>query len=115
VEATGIERAVIGVSGALDSAQALLARVFDRLSLPRSDVLAVTMPGLATSAQTRQAACDLMQALGVAASEIDIRPSAEQMSKDLQSTTPRSRASWRAHLASLPARQHARWASGRNR
>ena len=74
---------MIDVSGALDSAQALLARAFDRLSLPRSDVLAVTMPGLATSAQTRQAACDLMQALGVAASEIDIRPSAEQMLKDL--------------------------------
>ena len=85
LEATGIKRAVIGVSGGLDSGQALLVttRAFDRLSLPRSNVMAVTMPGFATSAQTRQAAWDLMRALGVAASEIDIRPSAQQMLKDL--------------------------------
>ena len=85
LQATGIKRAVIGVSGGFDSAHALLVttRAFDRLSLPRCNVLAVTMPGFATSAQTRQAAWDLMQVLGVAASEIDIRPSAQQMLKDL--------------------------------
>jgi NAD+ synthase (glutamine-hydrolysing) len=85
LEATGINRAVIGVSGGLDSAQALLVTTtaFDRLSLPRGNVLAVTMPGFATSAHTRQAAWDLMRALGVAASEIDIRPSGRQMLKDL--------------------------------
>jgi NAD+ synthase (glutamine-hydrolysing) len=85
LEATGIDRAVIGVSGGLDSAQALLVttRVFDRLSLPRGNVLAVTMPGFATSSHTKQAAWDLMRALGVAGSEIDIRPSARQMLKDL--------------------------------
>jgi NAD+ synthase (glutamine-hydrolysing) len=58
-------------------------RAFDQLSLPRGNVLAVTMPGFATSAQTRQAAWDLMRALGVTALEIDIRPSAQQMLKDL--------------------------------
>jgi NAD+ synthase (glutamine-hydrolysing) len=85
LEATGLKRAIIGASGGLDSAQALLVttRAFDRLSLPRGNVLAVTMPGFATSAQTRQAAWDLMRALGVTASEIDIRPSAQQMLKDL--------------------------------
>jgi NAD+ synthase (glutamine-hydrolysing) len=85
LEATGIKRAVIGVSGGVDSAQALLVttRAFDRLSLPRGNVLAVTMPGFATSVETRQAAWDLMQALGVRASEIDIRPSAQQMLRDL--------------------------------
>jgi NAD+ synthase (glutamine-hydrolysing) len=85
LEATGIKRAVIGVSGGLDSGQALLVttRAFDQLSLPRSNVLAVTMPGFATSAQTRQAAWDLMRALGVTALEVDIRPSAQQMLKDL--------------------------------
>ena len=85
LEATGLKRAVIGVSGGLDSAQALLVmtRAFDRLSLPRGNVLAVTTPGFATSAQTRQAAWDLMRTLGVTASEIDIRPSAQQMLKDI--------------------------------
>jgi NAD+ synthase (glutamine-hydrolysing) len=51
--------------------------------LPRSNVLAVTMPGFATSPQTRQAAWDLMRALAVTAVEIDIRPSAQQMLRDL--------------------------------
>jgi NAD+ synthase (glutamine-hydrolysing) len=84
LEATAIKRAVIGVSGGVDSAQALLVttRAFDRLSLPRGNVLAVTMPGFATSAGTRQAASDLMRALGVISSEIDIRPSAQQMLKE---------------------------------
>jgi NAD+ synthase (glutamine-hydrolysing) len=85
LEATAIKRAVIGVSGGVDSAQALLVttRAFDRLSLPRSNVLAITMPGFATSTETLQSAWTLMRALGVSASEIDIRPSARQMLKDL--------------------------------
>jgi NAD+ synthase (glutamine-hydrolysing) len=85
-EATGITRAVVGVSGGLDPAQALLvtAMAFDRLSLPRGNVLAATMPGFATSLQTREAAWNVMRALRVTASEIDIRPSARQMLKDLQ-------------------------------
>src|SRR5262249_40726383 len=84
-EATGIKRAVIGVSGGPDSAHALLVttRAFDRLSLPRANAMAITMPGFATSTQTRQAAWDLMRALGVTALEIDIRASAQQMLKDL--------------------------------
>jgi NAD+ synthase (glutamine-hydrolysing) len=83
--ATGIERIVIGVSGGLDSTQALLvaARTMDRLGLPRSQVLAYTMPGFATGAETRNNAWALMRALGVSAAQIDIRPSCLQMLKDL--------------------------------
>jgi NAD+ synthase (glutamine-hydrolysing) len=42
---------VIGVSGGLDSTHALLvcARVMDKLKLPRTNILAYTMPGFATS------------------------------------------------------------------
>jgi NAD+ synthase (glutamine-hydrolysing) len=82
---SGIERIVIGVSGGLDSTQALLvaARTMDRLGLPRTNVRAYTMPGFATSAETRDNAWALMRALGVSAEEIDIRPSCEQMLKDL--------------------------------
>jgi NAD+ synthase (glutamine-hydrolysing) len=85
LQATGIRRAVIGVSGGLDSTQALIvcAKAFDRLGLPRSDILAYTMPGFATSKRTRDNAWKLMKALGVAAAEIDIRPSATQMLKDI--------------------------------
>jgi NAD+ synthase (glutamine-hydrolysing) len=83
--ATGIERLVIGISGGLDSTQALLvaARAMDRLALPRTNVLAYTMPGFATSEQTRANAWALMRALGVTAREIDIRPSCLQMLRDI--------------------------------
>ncbi|NUS42972.1 MAG: NAD(+) synthase [Mycobacteriaceae bacterium] len=85
LEATGTERVVIGVSGGLDSTLALIvaARTMDRLGLPRSRVLAYTMPGFATGDRTRTDAHRLMSALGVTAAEIDIRPSATQMLRDL--------------------------------
>jgi NAD+ synthase (glutamine-hydrolysing) len=83
--ATGIERIVIGVSGGLDSTHALTvaARAVDRLGLPRTNVLGYTLPGFATSARTLRNAHALMQALGVSASELDIKPSATQMLRDL--------------------------------
>jgi NAD+ synthase (glutamine-hydrolysing) len=83
--ATGIEKIVIGVSGGLDSTHALTvaARVVDRLGLPRTNVLGYTLPGFATSARTLRNAHALMTALGVSAAELDIRPSATQMLRDL--------------------------------
>jgi NAD+ synthase (glutamine-hydrolysing) len=85
LEATGIEKVVIGVSGGLDSTHALIVavRAMDRLGLPRSNVLGYTLPGFATSARTLRNAHALMKALGVSASELDIRPSATQMLRDL--------------------------------
>ena len=85
LRATRIEKLVIGVSGGLDSTQALLvaARTMDRLGLPRENVLAYTMPGFATSQRTLESARELMRTLGVSAHEIDIRPSCEQMLRDL--------------------------------
>ncbi len=80
-----ITKLVIGVSGGLDSTQALIvaARAMDRLGLPRTNILAYTMPGFATSDRTRTNAHALMAALGVSAAEIDIRPSATQMLHDI--------------------------------
>jgi NAD+ synthase (glutamine-hydrolysing) len=85
LEATGLQRAVIGISGGLDSTQAALvvARAFDQLKLPRENVLAVTMPGFATSQATLANARDLMRCLGFCAKEIDIRPSCQQMFADI--------------------------------
>jgi NAD+ synthase (glutamine-hydrolysing) len=83
---TGISRTVIGVSGGLDSAQALIVtvRAMDRLGHPRSNVLGFMMPGFATTERTRSNALDLMESLGVTTGEIDIRPSCMQMLKDLR-------------------------------
>jgi NAD+ synthase (glutamine-hydrolysing) len=73
------------VSGGLDSTHALIvaARAIDRLRLPRSNVLAYTMPGFATSQLTLTNARRLMEALEVSGSELDIRPAATQMLRDL--------------------------------
>jgi len=85
LQATGIKKIVIGVSGGLDSTHALIvaAKAVDRLGLARANVLGYTLPGFATSAHTLRNAHALMQALGVSASELDIRPSASQMLRDL--------------------------------
>ncbi len=79
------DRMVIGVSGGLDSTHALIvaAKACDQLGVPRSSILGFTMPGFATGEATRSNAWALMKALGVEAAEIDIRPAAEQMLKDM--------------------------------
>jgi NAD+ synthase (glutamine-hydrolysing) len=76
---------VIGISGGLDSTQALLvsARAMDLLGHDRSAILAYTMPGFATSDQTLANARELMSCLGVTGQEIDIRDSCMQMFRDI--------------------------------
>jgi NAD+ synthase (glutamine-hydrolysing) len=85
LRAVGIRRVVIGVSGGLDSTQALIvcARAFDLLKLPRSDIHAFTMPGFGTSEHTKGNAWRLMRALGVRSEELDIRPAATRMLHDI--------------------------------
>ena len=80
-----VERMVIGVSGGLDSTHALIvaAKTADLLGWPRARILAYTLPGFATSETTRQNAWKLMEALGVTAREVDIRPACRQMLADL--------------------------------
>lgn len=83
--AIGTQKLVIGISGGLDSTHALLvcAKAMDRLGLPRSNILGITMPGFATSGRTLQQAKGLMEVVGCSAQEIDIRPSCLQMLKDI--------------------------------
>jgi NAD+ synthase (glutamine-hydrolysing) len=85
LEAIGGAKAVIGVSGGLDSTHALIvaAKAMDALGRPRSDVLAFTMPGFATGDSSRSLATRVAQAMGVTFEEIDIKPTAEQLLKDL--------------------------------
>ncbi|MGZ3181377.1 MAG: NAD(+) synthase [Telluria sp.] len=85
LRSSGIQKVVIGVSGGLDSTHALLvcAKVMDRLQLPRTNILAYTMPGFATSSRTLEQAHKLMEVVGCTAQELDIRPSCMQMLADL--------------------------------
>src|SRR3954454_13094513 len=85
LRAIGDPKIVIGVSGGLDSTHALVvaAQAMDRCGRPRSDILAFTLPGFATSGTTKQNALALMQSLGVTSEELDIRPTAELMLKTI--------------------------------
>ena len=76
---------MIGVSGGLDSTQALLvaAQAMDRAGRPRSDILGFTLPGFATSDGTKANAHKLMAALGVTAEELDITPTAKLMLEEI--------------------------------
>ena len=81
MQAIGLPKLVIGVSGGLDSTHALLvcAQACARLGLPREHILAFTMPGFATSDHTKSNAWALGEALGVTFEEIDIRPAAREL------------------------------------
>jgi NAD+ synthase (glutamine-hydrolysing) len=85
LKSSNISKVVIGISGGLDSTHALIvaARAMDVLRLPRANILAYTMPGFATSRSTLANAKALMEAVGCTAHELDIRPSCEQMLRDI--------------------------------
>jgi len=81
----GQPKVVIGVSGGLDSTHALIvaARAMDRMGRPRSDILAYTMPGFATSDHTKTNATALATALGVSFATLDITGTAKLMLDEL--------------------------------
>lgn len=85
IKHTGMKKAVIGISGGLDSTLALLvtAKTFDKLRISRGNVMAVTMPGFGTTNETYNNALQLMKSMGVCISEIDIKPACIQHFKDI--------------------------------
>lgn len=85
LKSSRVPKLVLGISGGLDSTHALIvaARAMDLLGYPRTHIKAYTMPGFATSERTLANAWALMQAIGCEAHEVDIRPSCEQMLRDL--------------------------------
>ena len=85
LEAIRCRDVVIGLSGGLDSALALLVCVeaFDRLGLDRKGIHAFTMPGFGTTKRTKGNAEQLCEGLGVPLETIDITPMARQHLKDL--------------------------------
>lgn len=79
------DKAVIGISGGLDSTLALLVTVkaFDSLGLDRKNIITVTMPGFGTTGRTRGNALTLMNHLGTDIREISIVPSMKQHFSDI--------------------------------
>ena len=82
---THCDKAVIGISGGLDSTLALLVTVkaFDRLRLSRKGIVGITMPGFGTTDRTHQNAVLLMSELGITQREINIAKAVTQHFEDI--------------------------------
>ena len=85
LEATHCRSLTVGISGGLDSTLALLVatRAFDRLDIPRSGIIGVTMPGFGTTGRTHENALTLMTCLGVEIREIPIAAAVQQHFSDI--------------------------------
>lgn len=85
LEHTCAQSAVLGISGGLDSALALLVtvRAFDALKKERKDILAVTMPCFGTTKKTKDNALRLMHELGVTCRTVSIGDAVLQHFKDI--------------------------------
>jgi NAD+ synthase (glutamine-hydrolysing) len=82
---TGGTKAVLGISGGLDSTLALLVttKAFDKLGLDHRGIIAVTMPGFGTTVRTRRNAESLAQLLGVTLRTIPIDAAVRQHFADI--------------------------------
>ena len=85
LESSYAKRAVLGLSGGLDSTLALLVVVetFKLLKRPLSEILVVTMPGFGTTKRTKNNAVAMAELLGVELRTIDIKPSCLQHFNDI--------------------------------
>ena len=85
LEASHSARAVIGLSGGLDSTLALLvvAETFKLLKRPAKDILALTMPGFGTTKRTKNNAVTLAELLGVELRTVDIQKACLQHFDDI--------------------------------
>ena len=82
---TGIKKAVLGISGGLDSTLALLVccEAFEALGIPKRNIYGITMPGFGTTSTTKTIADRLMEEFGVTAVEVNIEAACRQHMKDI--------------------------------
>lgn len=82
---TNCKTVVVGISGGLDSTLALLVcvKTFDKLELPRKNIIGITMPGFGTTDRTYNNALHLMASLGVTIKEISIKEACIRHFKDI--------------------------------
>ena len=78
-----MRKVIVAVSGGQDSTHALNVAVYavDMMGLPRTDIIALTMPGFGTTDRTKNNAIGLCQALGVTLKEIPITNIAKEIFK----------------------------------
>lgn len=85
LQATGIKKAIIGLSGGLDSTLALIVtmRAFEILGLDKKDIIAISMPSIANSSRTKNNSKSLATLVGVTFLEISISRAIEQHLNDI--------------------------------
>ncbi len=85
MEHIGLKKALVGISGGLDSALALLVadKAFDLLGLPKKNIICITMPGFGTTKRTKSSAVTLTECIGAELREIDIVPACTQHMQDI--------------------------------
>lgn len=82
---TGLNKAIVGISGGLDSTLALLVivKTFDKLKIPLKNIITITMPGFGTTDRTYMNAVNLCKNLGTDLREINIVDACLQHFKDI--------------------------------
>ena len=85
LEASHSKRAVVGLSGGLDSTLALLviAETFKLLKRPASEILVLTMPGFGTTNRTKNNAVEMANLLGVELRTVSIKDACMQHFSDI--------------------------------
>lgn len=83
---TGIKKAIIGISGGLDSTLALLVtkEAFKKEKISMENIIGITMPGFGTSNRTLTNSLDLMKEIGITTKNISIVPACTQHLKDIE-------------------------------
>lgn len=85
IEASHTKRAVVGLSGGLDSTLALLviSETFKLLKRPANEILVLTMPGFGTTKRTKNNAVSMAELLGVELRTVDIQKACMQHFADI--------------------------------
>ena len=85
LKAINCKKAVIGLSGGLDSTLALIVTIhaFDKLGLDRKGIIGITMPGFGTTSRTKNNSINIAEEYGCTLREISISDAVIQHFKDI--------------------------------
>lgn len=85
IEHIGTKNVVIGISGGLDSTQALIVanKAFELAGLDKKGIICVTMPCFGTTDRTYNNAVELTKALGATLIEVNIKKAVKQHFSDI--------------------------------
>ncbi len=85
LNAIGCKKAVIGLSGGLDSTLALIVTIhaFDKLGIDRKNIIGITMPGFGTTARTKNNSVNIAEQYGCTLRDISISNAVIQHFRDI--------------------------------